>query len=57
MNKNPKSNGTKETNSTPQHIPDSELWLYENPEALASFEQGLKEAAEGKFSEINLDDL
>jgi hypothetical protein len=33
------------------------LWLYENPAALASLEQGLKEAAEGKFSEINLDDL
>jgi hypothetical protein len=38
-------------------IPASELWLYQNPEALAAVKQGLKEAAEGKFSKINLDDL
>jgi ABC-type nitrate/sulfonate/bicarbonate transport system substrate-binding protein len=58
MNNNPKDKDTKETNNPPkQIIPDSELWLYENPEALASFEKGLKEAAEGKFSEINLDEL
>jgi hypothetical protein len=29
-------------------IPASELWLYENPEALASVKQGLRETAEGK---------
>ena len=29
-------------------IPASEAWLYENPEALASVKQGLKESAEGK---------
>ncbi|MDD4923644.1 MAG: hypothetical protein PHF74_02255 [Dehalococcoidales bacterium] len=38
-------------------IPASELWLYENPEALAGLKQGLKEAAEGKLSKVNLDDL
>jgi hypothetical protein len=38
-------------------IPASELWLYQNPEALAAVKQGLKEAAEGKFTKINLDDL
>jgi hypothetical protein len=29
-------------------IPASEMWLYENPEALASVKQGLRESAEGK---------
>jgi len=29
-------------------IPASETWLYENPEALASVKQGLRESAEGK---------
>ena len=29
-------------------IPASEAWLYENPEALASVKQGLRESAEGK---------
>jgi hypothetical protein len=29
-------------------IPASEMWLYENPEALASVKQGLREVAEGK---------
>jgi hypothetical protein len=58
MNKNSKDRVTQEMNHTPkQIIPDSELWLYENPEALASMERGLKEAAEGKFSKINLDEL
>jgi hypothetical protein len=33
------------------------LWLYENPEALASLEQGLKDVAEGRISEINMDEL
>jgi len=28
--------------------PASEIWLYENPEALASVKQGLRESAEGK---------
>lgn len=29
-------------------IPASEMWLYENPQALASVKQGLRESAEGK---------
>jgi len=29
-------------------IPAYEMWLYENPEALASVKQGLRESAEGK---------
>ena len=29
-------------------IPASEMWLYQNPEALASVKQGLRESAEGK---------
>ena len=29
-------------------IPVSEVWLYENPIALASVKQGLRESAEGK---------
>ena len=29
-------------------VPDREAWLYDNPEALASVLQGLKEAGEGK---------
>ncbi len=29
-------------------IPVSEMWLYENPPALASVKQGLRESAEGK---------
>jgi hypothetical protein len=29
-------------------IPTSEMWLYENPKALASVKQGLRESAEGE---------
>ena len=29
-------------------VPASEMWLYENPEALASVKQGLRESLEGK---------
>jgi hypothetical protein len=29
-------------------IPASEMWLYENPQALASVKQGLRESAAGK---------
>jgi hypothetical protein len=29
-------------------IPASEMWLYDNPEALASVKQGLRETAKGK---------
>ena len=29
-------------------VPVSEMWLYENPQALAAVKQGLRESAEGK---------
>ena len=38
-------------------IPASELWLYQNPEALASFNRGLEDVAQGRVSEIDIDDL
>ena len=58
MTNNSKDRDIKEINPSPQQIiPDSELWLYENPEALASFEQGLKEAAEGKLSKVDIKKL
>jgi hypothetical protein len=38
-------------------IPASELWLYQNPEALASFNRGIEDVVQGRVSEINLDDL
>ncbi len=30
-------------------IPASEMWLYENAQALASVKQGLRESAKGKY--------
>lgn len=30
-------------------VPASEMWLYENPKALASVKRGLRESAEGKI--------
>ena len=38
-------------------IPASELWLFENKEALASVKRGLSDAAKGKVSKIDLDTL
>ncbi|MBN1367561.1 MAG: hypothetical protein JW967_06525 [Dehalococcoidales bacterium] len=38
-------------------IPASELWLFNNQSALKSVITGLKEAAEGKISKINLKEL
>jgi len=38
-------------------VPASELWLYENKEALQSVHKGLKDACDGKLSELDLDDL
>jgi hypothetical protein len=32
-------------------VPASEMWLYENAEALASVKQGLRESAEGKSAD------
>ena len=38
-------------------IPVSELWLFQNHEALESVQAGLKDAAEGKISKLNLEEL
>ena len=38
-------------------IPASELWLFNNPVALASVQRGLSDAAQGKVSEVDLDTL
>ena len=38
-------------------IPTSELWLFQNPDILASVKRGLADVAGGRVSEINLDDL
>lgn len=38
-------------------IPDSEMWLYRNKEALQNVQKGLKDAAEGKISKLDLDEL
>jgi hypothetical protein len=38
-------------------IPTSEIWLYNNPEAREAVAVGLREAAEGKISKINPDEL
>lgn len=38
-------------------IPASELWLFQNKEALESIQRGLKDASEGKITELNLDEL
>jgi len=37
-----------------QAIPEDERWLWDNPEALASVMQGLREAAEGKTTPYRL---
>ena len=38
-------------------IPDSEVWIYENREALYSVKKGLKDAKEGKVSKLDLKKL
>jgi hypothetical protein len=38
-------------------IPASEVWLFNNPEALASVKCGLLEAAQGKVKKIDMDSL
>ena len=34
-------------------VPASEVWLFNNPEALASVRRGLADAAKGKVSKID----
>jgi len=38
-------------------IPASEVWLFNNPNALASVRRGLSDAAQGKVSKVDLDAL
>lgn len=38
-------------------IPPSEAWLYENDEALKGVRKGLQDAAHGRVSKLNLEDL
>lgn len=38
-------------------IPASEIWLYQNKEALQNVQKGLEDATEGKISKLNLDEL
>ena len=38
-------------------IPASEGWLYKNKKALTSVKKGLRDAAEGKISKLNLSSL
>jgi hypothetical protein len=36
-------------------LPAREVWLYQNPQALASVLEGLKQVEEGKTSELDID--
>ena len=38
-------------------IPTSEMWLYQNKEAMQHVQKGLEDAAEGKISKLNLEEL
>jgi len=38
-------------------IPVSEVWLFNNPDALASVQRGLSDAAQGRVSKVDLDTL
>jgi len=38
-------------------IPASEVWLFNNPDALASVQRGLSDAAQGRVSRVDLDTL
>jgi len=38
-------------------IPASELWLFNNPDAIASVRRGLSDAAQGRVSKVDIDAL
>jgi hypothetical protein len=38
-------------------IPPSEAWLFKNKKALESVQKGLKQAARGRISKLNLEEL
>ena len=52
------SNGIGQIVLDPQiTVPLSEAWLFNNPEALASVQRGLLDAAQGRVSKVDLDTL
>jgi hypothetical protein len=38
-------------------VPASEIWLFQNKEALESVQKELKDATAGRISKLNLDEL
>jgi hypothetical protein len=38
-------------------VPVSELWLFQNKEAIDAVQKGLKDAAEGRISKLNINKL
>ena len=38
-------------------VPASEVWLFQNKQAIESVKKGLKDAAGGQISKLNLDEL
>lgn len=38
-------------------IPSTEIWLFQNKEALESVQKGLRDASEGRISKINPDEI
>ena len=38
-------------------LPASELWVFENEEVIKSLRKGLRDAASGRLSKLNLEDL
>lgn len=38
-------------------VPTSEVWLFQNKQAIESVKKGLKDAAGGRISKLNLDEL
>ena len=38
-------------------IPASELWLFQNKEAIKAVQMGIEDAAEGKITELDLNEL
>ena len=38
-------------------IPASEIWLFNNPDAIASVRRGLKDASQGRIKKVELDSI